>query len=409
VLIAIPAGAALFGVLGLLALLPVIVFALAVSGSLVLVLGLEAGGAAARRARAAGVPAWLDRLAQWSWRGLVVAGLVWVVIEVTVSLPIVFLPAVLALVLAATLAPLAARLRSLGWSEGLAAATSTAGAAIGVLVILVVAIAWTIGPLRAIVETAIEGAEATDFEWLIGAAGSVGSAIVAAVAGALRGLPGVLITVILALLLTFFLLRDASNLWRRAMDRVHGHQRIRLDTVGTRAVDVLGGYMVGTALIALFGAATGALIMVILGLPLAVPIGILTFFGGFIPYVGSAVTTGLSVLVALAVGTTTDVVVMMIYTIVFNIVQGNFVTPLVYGRTLSLHPAIILLAIPAGGEIAGIMGMFLVVPFVAIVAATWRPILDLLGTDAPPSRPKPAQADTAAPVGAMGSIEPRQP
>ncbi|MCC6619567.1 MAG: AI-2E family transporter [Chloroflexi bacterium] len=70
---------------------------------------------------------------------------------------------------------------------------------------------------------------------------------------------------------------------------------------------------------------------------------------------------------------------MMAWTIVFNLVQGNLVTPLVYGKTFSLHPAIILLAIPAGGDVAGILGMFLVVPFVAIVAATWRPLLELIG------------------------------
>jgi predicted PurR-regulated permease PerM len=57
------------------------------------------------------------------------------------------------------------------------------------------------------------------------------------------------------------------------------------------------------------------------------------------------------------------------------------VTPIVYGRAFSLHPAFILLAIPAGGELAGVLGMFLVVPFVAIIAAIWQPALDLLEAD----------------------------
>ena len=130
------------------------------------------------------------------------------------------------------------------------------------------------------------------------------------------------------------------------------------------------GYMVGTGLISLFGAVTQWLIMVILGLPLAVPLAVLAFFGGFIPYIGSFITTLLAFLVAVEVGTTTDVVIMAIYTAVFNIVQGNFVAPIVYGRSVSLHPAIVLLAIPAGNEVAGIIGMFLVVPFLGIVAAS---------------------------------------
>ena len=117
--------------------------------------------------------------------------------------------------------------------------------------------------------------------------------------------------------------------------------------------------------------------MALLGLPLAFPIGVLTFFGNFIPYIGGFVTTFLGFLVAVAAGSTSDIVIMAIYTLVMNIVQGNFVAPLVYGKTVSLHPAIVLLAIPAGGQIGGIVGMFLVVPFLGVVAATWRLVLHM--------------------------------
>ena len=63
---------------------------------------------------------------------------------------------------------------------------------------------------------------------------------------------------------------------------------------------------------------------------------------------------------------------MFIYTIVFNIVQGNFVTPLVYGKAVSLHPAIVLLAVPIGNALAGIVGMFLVVPVAGVIATIRR-------------------------------------
>ena len=243
--------------------------------------------------------------------------------------------------------------------------------------------------MRDIVRTMIDGAGATDLAWLVEAATTIGAVIAAGAAGLVRGLPGVLFTLVLALLLAFFFLRDGSRLWGRAMERLEGDARRRVHLAGTRSVGVLGGYMVGTAIISAFGAVTSALIMLVLGLPLAIPIGVLTFFGGFIPYIGSAVTTGLAVLVALAIGSTTDVVIMGIWTIAFNIVQGNFVTPLVYGSTLSLHPAVILLAIPAGSEIAGVLGMFLVVPFVAIAAAVWRPLLGLLDDTEGEAAPSP--------------------
>ena len=59
---------------------------------------------------------------------------------------------------------------------------------------------------------------------------------------------------------------------------------------------------------------------------------------------------------------------MFVYTIVFNLIQGNVVTPLVYNRAVNLHPAIVLLAIPAGAAVAGIAGMFLAVPILAVIA-----------------------------------------
>ena len=123
--------------------------------------------------------------------------------------------------------------------------------------------------------------------------------------------------------------------------------------------------------------------MFVLGLPLILPIAVLSFFLGFIPYIGSFIATGLAFLVTVSVGTTTDIVVMAVFTIIFNIAQGNFVAPLVYGRTVSLHPAVVLLAIPAGGAVAGILGMFLVVPFLGVVATTWRTVIHTFDPDEP--------------------------
>ena len=76
-----------------------------------------------------------------------------------------------------------------------------------------------------------------------------------------------------------------------------------LDAAGSRAVDVLGGYMVGTAAISAFGAASQWLIMVLLGLPLALPLAILALFAGFIPYIGGFIATSLAFLVAVSTGT----------------------------------------------------------------------------------------------------------
>jgi predicted PurR-regulated permease PerM len=74
---------------------------------------------------------------------------------------------------------------------------------------------------------------------------------------------------------------------------------------------------------------------------------------------------------------------MAVWTLVFNIVQGNIVSPLVYNRTVHLHPAIVLVSIPAGAAVAGILGMFLVVPVLGVIAATWRLVVGAFGDGEP--------------------------
>ena len=206
---------------------------------------------------------------------------------------------------------------------------------------------------------------------------------------------------LLSVLLAFYFLRDGSSLREHVLSRARGGAARQLTAAGERAFDVLGGYMIGTAAISFVGAASQLVIMLVLGLPLALPVFVLSFFGGFIPYIGSLLTTGVALLIAVAVGDPVDILVMAIWTLVFNLVQGNIVAPLVYGRTTHIHPAIVLVAIPAGAAIAGIAGMFLAVPAIGVVAATWRTVLSLMGTDlpsTPPAGDTPDAADEPVPA-----------
>ena len=145
--------------------------------------------------------------------------------------------------------------------------------------------------------------------------------------------------------------------------------------------------------------------MTLLGLPLALPVAILSFFGGFIPYIGQFVTSLIAFLVAVAFGTTQDVIVMAIWTAVFNVVQGSVIAPLVYGRAVSLHPAIVLIVIQAGGALAGVLGMFLAVRLVGISATPGATSWPRIGEVLAPGRPEPSEQPDAPPI-AMLAPEP---
>jgi predicted PurR-regulated permease PerM len=392
--IALPAGAALFGVLGLFAAVPVVAaivaFAPAIVGSL--------GSVRQQPSSDALVPLWLDRLGQWGWRLLVVLGLFWLLIQVAVA-PFFSAPVVLALILGAALAPLVDELDRRGLTRTMAVLTVTGATIAIVVVVLVVTIASLANSMGQIVSTADLGADRLG----IGTAprdivAAFGGGIVGTVASIVNGVASTTVILAVSILLIFFFLRDGRTWWSMILSRVPSNRQSRVNEVGVQSVDILRGTMTGTAIASLAGAVLQWITMTVLGLPLAFPISVLMFFGGFIPYIGSLIVTTLGFLVAVAVGEPIDVVLMGIFTIVFNIVQGNVVAPLVFGKTVSIHPAVVLLAAPAGAAIGGVLGMVMMVPVLAIINRTWRIVLHLFdpeGQQPPVAATPPASAEPA--------------
>ena len=382
ILISLPIGLQVAGLAGLILAVPLAAVLVSVAQALAYALEPETP-----RSLPELVPAWLDTAAQWSWRSLIVLAFVGLLVLALATVPLVLLPVIIALILAATVVPLVQALLERGWSRNAAVATAVGGSTVAILGVLILSIASIVEQAEEIAATAVDGAEEADdaADGLLGmgadaveAGAEYGASAVAELAA---GLGPLTLVIILAVLLTFYFLRDGAGLWGAMMQHLPTDAAKELTTAGERAFSVLGGYMVGTGAISLVGAGSQAVIMWVLDLPLVLPVFVLSFFGGFIPYIGSFLTTMLAFLIAVAVGDTIDIIVMLIWTLVFNIVQGNIVAPLVYNRTTHIHPAIVLACIPAGSAIAGILGMFLVVPVLGVVTVSWRSVLRVMGTD----------------------------
>ena len=357
VLIALPIGAAMAGFVGLFLAVPAVAFGYAVAGSLIDVIGMDVTGA--RGASTSIVPLWLDRLAQWSWRFLIGLAFLGVAVLLAVQVPIVLIPVTLAIILAATLSPIYRLLRARGWSPTSAAGTVTVVSIVITTVVVVLTVVSLATQMAPIVKAASDGAgqaiasNPQVLAWLQPLVSSSSDFLGQAAQAVLAGSVGLAVVSVIGVLLTFDFMRDGSRFWSFATSRLAEWRRAEVDAAGGRAVGVLGGYMIGTGAISLFGAVTQFVIMTILGIPLALPLAVLSFFGGFIPYIGSILTTLLAFFVTLALGTPQDAAIMGVYTVVFNVVQGNFVAPIVYGRAVNIHPAIVLLAIPAGRGTGG--------------------------------------------------------
>ncbi len=306
VLLVLPAGYELAGVIGLFAAVPLTAVVLAAAGAVVAIVEPDP-----RPALPGIVPAWLDRVAQWSWRVLVAMVLVLGATAAIVALPLVFTPLVLALVLAATLDPLVMTLVRRGWSRGRAVLAAVVGGTLGVVIVLAFATLALIDQAGDVGALAGKGANDLD-----GSSGGQLGLAVNAISGGLLSMVRTIaqfaqtaaalgVIILLSLLLTFYFLRDGARLWARLMGHVPDTDRPKLDGAGSKAFGVLSGYMIGTAAISFVGAASQFVIMVVLGIPLALPVAVLSFILCFIPYIGGFISTGIAFLLTVAAGSHT--------------------------------------------------------------------------------------------------------
>ncbi len=319
----------------------------------------------------------------WSLVGLaIVAVLAGIVAS---RLMLVLVPVVLALFPATLLVPVADRLRRVGLPNALASLVSILlglGLLTGVVWAMVPLVAAElpdlvesategIGELATLVEQSPLGIDITDTDRLLEEAGrqlaDAGNAAARAVDVVFTAIEFVAGTLLLAVTL-FFYLKDGRRLGRGLVDTFPSGVRTRADRLLRGAWDTLGRYFRGQLLVALVDAVFIGIGLAILGVPLALPLAVLIFFGGMFPIIGAVVSGSLAVLVALAdTGLVTALVVLGLVVAVQQI-EGNVLEPLILGRIIPLHPLVIILSITAGSVLLGILGAFLAVPVAAITA-----------------------------------------
>jgi predicted PurR-regulated permease PerM len=95
---------------------------------------------------------------------------------------------------------------------------------------------------------------------------------------------------------------------------------------------------------------------------------VITFFAAFIPLIGAFVAGLIAVLIALVSGGVLDAALVLAAIIIVQQVEGHLLYPLLMGRTVHLHPAVIVVALAAGGILGGIVGVFLAVPAAGIIS-----------------------------------------
>jgi putative heme transporter len=175
--------------------------------------------------------------------------------------------------------------------------------------------------------------------------------------------------VVLIVVLTFFFLKDGAQIWEWVIELFHEDRQPMLREVGARSWAALSAYVQGVFLVATIDAVLIGAALIIVGVPVAMPLIVLTFIAAFFPVVGAVVAGAAAVLVALVANGLGAAIAILVVIVAVQQLEGNVFYPIVVGRKLSLHPVGILLALTAGGVLAGVVGAFLAVPIAAVTAA----------------------------------------
>ena len=348
------------------------------------------------------VPGWLQTAAAWSWRLLLVAIVIYLITRMLGVLYIVVVPCIAALLLTALLQPLTSRLRRAGL-PALAATwvTLLVGAIVfGGLVLLVA------NRVSADYPTVLAEAKHTTAQvqsWLAGPPLHIKNSNVQKF---LNNIPnylskhkslveGTLVTggkiateffggLVLMLFVTFFLIKDGERIWTWLLGAMRTETARRVDRAGRVSWLVVVYYMRGTVAVAAIHAVVIGLALWIMGVPLAVPLAVLVFLAAFVPLVGLLVAGALAIVVTLATKGWVDAVVLLGVLVLEDQLEAHLLQPQVVGKMIRLHPLAVILALAAGGVLAGIAGAVVAVPVVAVIS---RALPELRRTEPDDLRP----------------------
>jgi len=299
-----------------------------------------------------------------------------------VQLKLVVIPLLIALILAAALSPAVNWMRRHGLPSILATwITFLVGIVVlgGVVTLLVVTVQnqWQelakaagdgLGELQNYLLKAnipIDAAQIQQVQQSIGdfiTSTQFGTGALAGLSIATQLITGILLTVVIL----FFFLKDGREIWSFFLRPFHGARRQRGVRIGHTSLAVLGGYVRGTAIVALVDAVAIGLGLFILQIPLALPLTVFVFLTAFIPLIGATLAGVVAALVALVTNGPVVALIVVAIVVAVNQLEGDLLQPIVMSQSLKLHPLVILVALTAGTILGGIAGAVLAVPIAAV-------------------------------------------
>ena len=348
--------------------------------------------------------------AAWSWRLLVIAALVYLLVRVIGTLQVLVVPVLVALLLVALVRPVAdlvARARVPRAVASLLTLVAVLALVIGLVALVGTQLAsgfpelqrqataglgeverWLNGPPLHLTTTQLTQYLQSAQRSLTGGRDQLLSGALAATATAGHVVAGVFLT----LFASYFFLAQGDSIWAWVVRLLPRVARRPVDEAGRRGWVTLTSFVRATVLVALTDALGIGIGAVALGVPLALPLAVLVLLGSFVPIVGALVSGSFAVLIALVAQGPFTALLMLAVVIVVQQLESHVLQPFLLGRAVRVHPLAVILAIAAGVLLAGIVGALFAVPLVAVANTV---VASLVGRDDSlhPDEGEPAPVD----------------
>jgi predicted PurR-regulated permease PerM len=194
---------------------------------------------------------------------------------------------------------------------------------------------------------------------------SAGAAKLAGGASAVLSLTRSVVTAVVGFVtivfLTLFMLLEGPAWWERGIGMLPPASRPRWRNVGHRIARTVSGYVTGNLLISVVAGGSSAVVLLILGVPFPLALGLVVAILDLIPLAGATLAGILLGIVGFLTSIVAGIVVVT-YFVLYQQVENHVLQPLVYGRTVQLSPLVVLMAILIGSQIAGVLGALGAIP-----------------------------------------------
>lgn len=204
------------------------------------------------------------------------------------------------------------------------------------------------------------------------------SAVLTSMVGWLTYIPWL----VLIPVLSFFLLKDVDTFRRSALQMLpRGRWRWRGDEFFQDVNSTLAAYIRAQLTACLFIGVVCALGFKLLGIPSPLVLGVIAGVCEFVPLVGPLLVAAVAVFAAVLHGGVFLTFLVVTFLVVLRVVQDYVVYPRLIGQGIHLHPLAVIIAILSGAELAGVAGIFLAIPVVAILTVSYRHWLEHRGSE----------------------------